>query len=186
MAEPFASEPAIDRRIARTRHALQRALMNLIIEKGYEAVTVQDVCDAANVGRSTFYAHYTGKDDLKRSGLDHLRHMLMARQAQAGGEGPLSFSVALFEHARDHLPLYRALAGSEGAAISLGVLRDTIAGLVRKDLTPTGDMPRDLAVAFVTGAFMSVLTWWLDGGAKLPPPQVDALFHRLARGGVAA
>ena len=55
---------AIDRRITRTREVLQHALTSLILKKGYEAITIQDICDAANVGRSTFYAHYTSKDDL--------------------------------------------------------------------------------------------------------------------------
>src|SRR6266699_5908998 len=73
----------IDRRISRTRMLLQHALNSLILKKGYEAITIKDICDAANVGRSTFYAHYTSKDDLKRSGLEHLRRLLVDRQKQA-------------------------------------------------------------------------------------------------------
>jgi AcrR family transcriptional regulator len=71
----------IDRRVARTRETLQRALISLILKKGYDAITVEDICEAANVGRSTFYSHYTSKDDLKRSGLEaHLRQQLVGRQ----------------------------------------------------------------------------------------------------------
>ena len=66
----------IDRRVARTRAMLHQALLSLILQKGYEATTVEDICEAANVGRSTFYAHYTSKDDLKRSGLESLRRLL--------------------------------------------------------------------------------------------------------------
>ncbi|MBN9138523.1 MAG: TetR family transcriptional regulator, partial [Phyllobacterium sp.] len=78
------AERTIDRRIARTRATLQHALISLIPKKGYEAITVEDICDVANVGRSTFYAHCTGKDDLKRRGLDeHLRALLSARQKEA-------------------------------------------------------------------------------------------------------
>ena len=65
-----------DRRVARTRDLLHHALMSLIQTKGYEAITVQDICDKANVGKSTFYAHYTSKDDLKRSGIEHMRMAL--------------------------------------------------------------------------------------------------------------
>src|SRR5262245_45123225 len=57
----------IDRRVARTRAMLHQALLALIMEKGYEAISVADICERADVGRSTFYAHFTGKDDLKRS-----------------------------------------------------------------------------------------------------------------------
>jgi AcrR family transcriptional regulator len=100
----------IDRRVARTRGMLQQALMSLILKKGYDATTVEDICEEANVGRSTFYAHYTSKDDLKRSGLDeHLRRLLVDRQRDALAapgdikDRGLSFSLAMFEHARDHL-----------------------------------------------------------------------------------
>jgi AcrR family transcriptional regulator len=104
----------IDRRVARTRAMLQQAHLSLILEKGYEAITVDDICDAANVGRSTFYAHYTSKDDLRRSGLEHLRKELVDRQkdvlATPGDvrDRILGFSMTMFEHARDHIDLYRA------------------------------------------------------------------------------
>jgi AcrR family transcriptional regulator len=53
-----------DRRIRRTRAALRQALIGLVLERGYDAVTIRDVVDRANVGRSTFYAHYPSKEDL--------------------------------------------------------------------------------------------------------------------------
>ena len=73
----------MDRRVSRTRTALQQAHLGLILKQGYETTTVEDICEAANVGRSTFYAHFRGKDDLKRSGLDQLRAQLLARQREA-------------------------------------------------------------------------------------------------------
>jgi AcrR family transcriptional regulator len=77
------AKSSIDRRVARTRAMLQQAHISLIQEKGYEATTIEDICDKANVGRSTFYAHYTSKDDLRRSGLEHLRAQLAERQKEA-------------------------------------------------------------------------------------------------------
>src|SRR6516165_5904912 len=70
----------MDRRVQRTQDVLHQALMSLIIEKGYEVITVQDIIDRANVGRSTFYTHYVGKQDLLRAGLKHLKEHLLARQ----------------------------------------------------------------------------------------------------------
>ena len=86
------TKAVIDRRIPRTRAMLQHALTSLILKKGYEAITIQDICDEANVGRSTFYAHYTSKDDLKRSGFEHLRKEFGDRQrdAQAAPEARAS------------------------------------------------------------------------------------------------
>jgi AcrR family transcriptional regulator len=89
----------MDRRAARTRAALTRALVSLVRSKGYEAATVAEVCAAADVGRSTFYAHYAGKDDLKRRAMAvHLREVIAhggdgADGAQSGD--PFGFSLPL-------------------------------------------------------------------------------------------
>jgi AcrR family transcriptional regulator len=186
----------IDRRIARTRGTLQHALTSLILEKGYQAITVEDICEAANVGRSTFYAHYTSKDDLKRRGLDeHLRELLTDRQREAFATPgdrrtrSLGFSLTMFEHARDHLELYRALAGGRGGDVSLGMIRQILSDLVRTELVAAAGKsseapPRELVVQYVVGAYMAVLTWWLDRGAKPSPAEVDAIFRRLATNGI--
>ena len=182
---------SIDRRSARTRATLQHALMSLILKKGYEAITIKDICDAADVGRSTFYMHYKSKDDLKRGGLESLRRVLVARQKDAltnadGSRGPnFAFSLAMFEHARDHIAHYRSLGGSRGGTVALASIRAMLSDLVREELAATGKNPADaipleLAVQHTVGAYMAVLTWWLDGGAKLPPQQIDTMFRRLA------
>src|SRR5439155_1157541 len=58
-----------DRRTARTQQSLHRSLNTLILEKGYEATTIQDIVTRANVGRSTFYAHHGSKEGLLLHGL---------------------------------------------------------------------------------------------------------------------
>ena len=79
------AKKAIDRRSLRTKATLQHALNSLIMKNGYEAITIKDICDAANVGRSTFYAHYKSKDDLKRRGFRALAQT--TRRAAKGGSG---------------------------------------------------------------------------------------------------
>src|SRR5713101_6892448 len=134
------TKPATDRRVVRTRATLQHALNSLILKKGYEAVTIKDICNAANVGRSTFYAHYTSKDDLKRSGFEPLRRLLVDQQkvalSKTGDKGArsLGFSLTMFEHARDHRDHYRALVGSRGGSVSLGTIRKMLSDLVRDEL----------------------------------------------------
>jgi AcrR family transcriptional regulator len=173
---------------------LQKAHLSLLLEKGYDAVTVDDICEAANVGRSTFYAHYSGKDDLKLRGLDELRRELSAHRVEAakvaadGAGSRFVFSLPMFEHARDHIDLYRALAGGRGGAIALGAIRQIIADLFRADLDTAGceldGAPREFAVQYLVGAYVAVMTWWLDDGAKAAPEEIDALFRRLALKGL--
>ncbi len=187
----------MDRRVARTRGILQEALNRLTLKSGYEAITIKDICDEANVGRSTFYAHFTSKDDVKRSGLEHLRHHLVAQQqaALAGGGAPqdrmLSFSLVMLEHVRDHAALYRKLVSDRGGSVALGFIREILGDLIRTDLAhqhferagrPTD---REGTVQYLVGAFMSVMIWWLDSGARLAPGEVDAIFRHLSVEGIA-
>jgi AcrR family transcriptional regulator len=183
---------SIDRRVSRTTKTLHHALISLILKKNYEAITVQEICDSANVGRSTFYTHYTSKDDLHQRGIENLRRVLSDGRSDALADHgdirgrSLSFSRTLFEHARDRNDLFRALAGSRGGTVALDTIRRIISDVVRDELAETADksMPRELIVQFVVGAYMAVLTWWLDKGAKLPPAKIDAMFRHLAGKGI--
>ena len=189
--------PTMDRRVVRTRQHLQAALNALILKQNYETISVEDICRAANIGRSTFYSHFVNKDDLKRSGLNILQSQLRDRQKQALSnphehqQKTLSFSLVMFEHARDHLDHYRAQVGNHGGSVALSSIREMLGKLVRKELAEKGkaiyssNMPRELVVQYVVGAFLSVLTWWLDGGAKLPPDEIDTMFQRLIVAGIA-
>jgi AcrR family transcriptional regulator len=170
--------------VARTRELLHRAHLALLIEKGYEAVTVEDICSAANVGRSTFYAHYPNKEALHRGGLDHLRQALTGGHADHRQAGPLAFSLPMFEHAREHLDLYRAIAGGRAGAVAMEEIRDILGEIVRRGL-PAGAPQKEFTVRYLVGAYLAVLTWWLDGGAKSSPAEMDAQFRSLATEGLA-
>jgi AcrR family transcriptional regulator len=184
----------IDRRVARTRALLRRAHLSLMQEKGYDGVTVEDICEAADVGRSTFYAHYANKEELHRDGLETLRRQLSEHSAAVRGRdgepaGALAFSRPMFEHAHEHLELYRALAGGRGGVIALESVRQMLAEIIRAG-APAGDgragAGREFIVQFLVGAYLSVLTWWLDGGARASPEEMDVLFRRVASEGLKA
>src|SRR2546425_1261466 len=130
----------MDRRVQRTRDVLHQALISLMIEKGYEVIAVQDIIDRANIGRSTFYAHYVGKQDLLLSGLKNLNKHLLAHQRAALSlkEGfrdrGFGFSLALFEHVHSHRNLYHAIVGRQSGTVVISELRALLADLVRNDL----------------------------------------------------
>ncbi len=182
----------IDRRSARTREALHRAMTRLILRDGYEAVSVRDICREAGVGRSTFYTHYTGKDDLKRAGIETIRAELGARErpAPSVGVSRLAFSLPMFEHARDHVDHYRAIASGRSSAMALDSIRKLLSDQVKAELRADRDfgsaMPRDFMSQYLVGAFMSVLTWWLDRGAKPPADDMDRMFRSLVLDGLGA
>jgi AcrR family transcriptional regulator len=189
-----------DRRVRRTRRSLREALLALVLEKGYDRVTVQDVIDRADVGRATFYAHFRDKDDLLASAFAELRASLrahlasVARRSRVRPDGAFGLAAALFDHAARHRRLYRALVGGRGGAALLEQARRQLAAIVREHFedelasrAATPPVALDVTVQYTVGAFLGVLTWWL---APEPPPhtpaQLGRMFDRLAVPGVRA
>lgn len=174
--------PAGDRRVRKTRAALYRALVAQILAKGYEEVTIQDVLDAADVGRSTFYSHFAGKEALLRFGFDQLRAELDGVMASAG-DHPLAFSLPLLRHARDHAPLYRAMVGERGVTVAQLQVRTLVSDLVRRGLKrqvlPPG-LSADLAIAALAGAYLGLLQHWIETRLRQPPEAIDRAFRSIA------
>ena len=171
---------AEDRRVRRTRALLQNALMSLMIEKGYESITVQDIIDRADVGRATFYAHFADKQSLLSSRLEDLRGRLLQEQRATlmtvgNGAHALSFSRAMLEHASESLPLWRKLAGEESGAFVLARIHEMLAELVRNDVAAMGCTQR--------GAGREALIQYLTGGFV---DEIDTRFGKLAMQGLAS
>ena len=89
-----------DRRVRRTRRRLRAALLELILAKGYDKVTIQDVLDRADVGRATFYAHFRDKDDLLVSGAVELRESLREQMAAFAADQDATPAAERFEDTR--------------------------------------------------------------------------------------
>ncbi len=130
---------AEDRRIQRTRALLLSALLDLIVERGYEDVSVQDIVDRANVGRSTFYKHFLDKRELLLSGVDGLQELLTQQRAaldtsEAARAPLLGFSLPLFQHVQSNLRFCRALLGPRSGAIVEPRVQRILADLVQEEL----------------------------------------------------
>jgi AcrR family transcriptional regulator len=192
VGETMASTP--DRRVRRTRKALQEALVGLMTEKGYEAVTVQEIIDRADVGRSTFYLHYTDKDDLLRDNFAGLRSVV----AQPGAVEPanrrrlLRFSLPLFRHVQAQRRLALALFGRPGGGPVLRQVEHMLADVVGAELAelfasePPTRAPEEAVVRYVVGAYVALLTWWLDVDPPIGPEEADRIFQALVAPGIRA
>ena len=184
-------EPGIDRRSRRTRQALHQALIHLIVERGYDEITVADIAEAADTGRSTFYAHFTDKDDLLRSAGSYLKQVLIgeheAEVARSSEDRPLGFSRFMTAHLYEQRQIFHALMRGQGGSIFLEMIRDVLCEIVRKELPTSsgGDaLQREVAVQFVVGGYITVVTWWLRSGAKQDPGAVEAAFRAIALSGL--
>ena len=177
-----------DRRVRRTKQRLDDALESLIIEKGYDKTTVQDLIDRADVGRSTFYAHYETKDDLLASWGDQLAAEMELQMAQQQTEaGSIMPSLALFRHMADAHHVYKAMIGSRGddiatAMVHSSLLRHATSGLERRpDAGNKTTIPIEVRAEFLTGSLFALLTWWVDNDMPYPPESMDEMYQELTR-----
>jgi AcrR family transcriptional regulator len=184
---------AIDRRVARTRTALYDALVSLIRDRNYDEISVEDILREANVGRSTFYAHFTSKDDLLKNSLERLKALLVATRerhrtaVQAGTAKEIwDPSRALFEHVHEYTDIQLALAGGRGDAVLADAIDEVIADVLRESFpTQTADgVPRDLAIRHIVATFNTILHWWVRGQRDIEPAEADRIFKMLVLGGL--
>lgn len=189
-----------DRRSLRTRRLLGEALIELLLEKRYDDITVQDILERANIGRSTFYEHYWDKEDLLTSEIERVIDVLAQRLAKPSQHAAdLIPSLALFQHVQEQQRLFQALLRGQGIrqALKRGqglqvvtqAFQDLLTTRVEQRLREQSvkDMPDELFVAlasYIAGAFMTLMQWWLETELAWPPERMDTLFRDLVLPGV--
>lgn len=170
---------------------MHEASVSLIREKGYEAVSVTEVLERANVGRSTFYVHYAGKDELLGSAIRDLMFPVPSRSLPSCGwqAGLLDFSLPVFEYIGRHLSSAGTGTAFEpkGWAIVheqlMGVLTASIASEAPRKLQvrwkSTPRMSTEFIAKYVASTFVFVLNWWLTERERISPREADDLFRTL-------
>jgi AcrR family transcriptional regulator len=183
----------LDRRVRRTRRTLHEALISLVLEQGYERITVQDILDRADVGRSTFYAHFRDKEALLVASFDgmreELRQELDAMTPGVPAADPARPAAVIFEHAHRHRRVYRALCGKHGGDLVHRYLHRLISELLREHLRPhltaaDSDLPVDVVAEFYSNAGLGLLLWWVGQDFPHDPAWLARIYQRLAMPGI--
>ncbi|HEX8213485.1 MAG TPA: helix-turn-helix domain-containing protein [Longimicrobium sp.] len=186
---PAVRNRGVDRRVVRTRRALGDALMRLLQERSLESITVQDVLDAAGVGRATFYGHFRGKQDLLLSHFESVMAWMAARlqidSPESRRVAPVAEIFAHVAHAREPIAAVAA-SGQLEALWDLGRshMEAMIAG--RLALLNPGESPQRMAIAshFCAGALTELLRWWLWRPDRPTPEEMDAIYHEMVWNGL--
>jgi AcrR family transcriptional regulator len=177
----------VDRRVRRTRFAVANALFALMLEKDYEAITVQDIVERADIVRSTFYVHFDDKDDVLRTGVDGVRDWA---KAAAPRDRRFGFSEPLYRHCCEVRPVLRAVAGRQTWGLMQSLFVRILGELIREDLkTAPGrsdEATTDALVHLITAAWLSVVTWSLDVEREVEADEMERLFRTFALPGVDA
>lgn len=185
----------IDRRAQRTRELLQKALVELIAERGYDAITIQDIVDRANVGRTTFYLHYTSKDELFMSCHEAIIRELhigplhpLSREELLSSEIPVEMSSAYRHLENRRTQLYPIFQGRDSRLI-LRQIRDRSAQEIEANLRDVfaevdSTIPLDLLANYLAGAQIALMQWWLEKRRPQTADQLTQALHRLQRAAI--
>jgi AcrR family transcriptional regulator len=193
-----------DRHIQRTRQALRAALLELTKEKDYDAISIEEITERANVGRATFYLHFKDKEDLL---LEHFSEMAdemvqlvsqipfadwLPSSAELKGsydeDAPLLPLVMVFKHIYKNSGFYQVLSKSENSSRIVERIRNISSQNIVKfaetkmqnDPIPVlYEVPIGFFASFFSGALLSTLIWWLEEDMQHSPEDVARMFRRL-------
>ncbi len=187
------SEKSEDRRFKRTRRLLRGALVDLMVEKRYSRITVQNIVDRAGVGRSTFYSHYRDKDDLLAKGFEPALQAFGTLIAVGdSGELQIMSTVGFFRHAKEHHSVFKAM--SRGRVMDMmfekvqdywsGSFEDKIKNSLAASQEP--EIPLTILSNYVAGTFIMLLKWWLNNEMPYSPERMDEIFRQLVEPNIKA
>jgi AcrR family transcriptional regulator len=197
-------EKKIDRRKLRTRKQLKEALLELILEKGYDTVTIEDITERADLGRTTFYLHYKDKEQLLLESIESIAIDLLKQitenfpaftqpgLALENRENLLYAPILLvFRHAKENANLYLIILRGEGAYKTNNRLRQIInritANIMTERIESLGlkspQIPIDIMTNYFAGALLTVVTWWLENDMPHSIEEMTLMFRDLVFNG---
>lgn len=173
----------MDRRQRRTREAIYSALSKLLKSKPYSSITVQEIIDEANVGRTTFYSHFETKDTLlKELSTEIFSHIFQNKSMTVPVTSPASMQNALkhvLYHLKNNQPEILCALSDDTRDIFMEHFRNylkDVLGEYASDRLP--DVPHDYKANYLVESFCSTITWWINQNFKGTPEETMNLFCR--------
>lgn len=183
----------VDRRVRRTRRRLRDALIQLILDKGYAPITIQEITDTADLSRATFYLHYKDKDELLASSLEEMfdelvesiQDFLSDENFSPSTDTPPSLPA--FQHVAEYRELYKALLGDKGVTSVIYRTIEYTARLAEKRLralVPDEELdalpvPLPIVAQHVAGSLFALVSWWLEHDMPHSPEEMAQMYHRM-------
>ena len=184
---------SVDRRVRRTRRALQDALISLILEKSYDTVTIEEITERADLGRSTFYLHFRDKEELMLHAIDTIcddfieKHQSLMEIVDIPQNAIHRLRLKLderilyhiFAHARENADLYKVMMRGEGGAMVSqrfgNIIKDETLKRLAKIKKLEMKVPLEVFAVYFSGTLMGLVTWWLE--EDMPHPIGEMVNH---------
>ena len=178
----------MDRRIQKTRKAIMKAFYALLDKKKYSDITIQDIIDEADIGRSTFYAHFETKDELLHTMCSELFEHVFSNEFKEPspheipeGINPLSFRIHhICSHLYDNRNEIVKIMRFDSSEIYKHYLRGYLEELFKeRALEMSGDIPESFVMKQLTDTFISALEWWAAEGMNTQPGKLAGYYCKM-------
>ena len=172
----------MDRRQKKTRDAIFKALRTLMEQKRYSAITVQEIIDEANIGRSTFYAHFETKDDLLRSLCSeifyHVFTDLLPQEEDTLDCKNLELKLGhILYHLKENPVNIRGIIAADGDGLFMTYFKQYLTQLFsRYTMLFHQEVPEDFLIHHLAGSFAETVKWWAARDMT-PDPETVAHFY---------
>jgi len=182
----------VDRRARRSRDALKSALVVLVLEKGYDRVTMREIIERADVARSTFYEHFRTKEDLfAASFADMVAQLADHDRVDPDGAPTVLPALAFLRHVATQTGLLRAFGRGRGLHFLYERARAVFAAVALERLRTAGAGPDaavrlEIVAGWIAGSFLALFRWWIERRMPCTPERLDEIFRTLVRPGVKA
>jgi len=190
----FVREDCMDRRQKKTREAIFKAFTELLAEKNYNQIAVQEIIDAADIGRTTFYAHFETKDyllkDLCEGLFGHIIDTAMGlphgHYHCSCGNAADSVFLHLLRHLQENDRNILGLLSSQNNEIFLRYFKSNLKELILtqyadKGLLKNSKLPEDYLVNHISATFVETVSWWLSRNRKESPEEMTEYFLTIVR-----
>ncbi|MGD8813279.1 MAG: TetR/AcrR family transcriptional regulator [Anaerolineales bacterium] len=176
------------RRRLHTRQQLQAALLDLILEKGHENVSIQDITDRADLARATFYLHFKDKDELLWSVIEDVIHATEREILEEyTGELPSQAEYYGFRNIFDHVDrnrdTYLVILGSKGSAemyhrVHQYLVEETMRDIQNFDIYAGIRQPPEITARIVVGSLLSLAIWWLETPNEYSAQEIAGMLYQ--------
>lgn len=194
-------EHSVDLRVVRTKEAIRNAVVELMEEKGFDAITVKDITNRAKINRGTFYAHYQDKFDFMTQCQEEIMHgianivkqnfpkVVNGLESESPLLTPLSVAASIFEYLNEHSRFINVILGPKGDLSFQIKLKEFMwKTLFEKTMSPHIKeenllVPREYLASYVASAHIGVVQQWLSSGQQESPQEMAQILSQIALNG---
>ncbi len=178
-----------DRRSQRTRHMVTSAMLELLFERHYDTITIQNILDRAGIGRSTFYTHYFDKEDVLTGIAEQMLETFSEQFSHRNVEQGIIPALELFQHVQQNYQYFQAMMRGNAGEVLWEAAQATLSTSIEQTLTTYGgktspSIPWDVTSQYLAGSFLHLMKWWLKAEMPYSPAQMERIFQQLALPGV--